>query len=147
MGDEGIGVRVVEALRERALPAEVEIFDGGTAFYALTGVLADFDRLVIVDAVEGGGVPGTVYRFGLGALEGCETAAMPALSLHDMSVIQALKLEQLVGRIPEEVVFVGVEPCRMEPSTELSPLLEEKLPTVVRAVLEQVTPPTSARGQ
>ena len=152
MGDEGIGVRVVEALGQRGLPPGVELLDGGTAFHALTGELTEFDKLVIVDAVKGGGTPGTVYRFGLEELEKCETVVMAALSLHEVGVLETLKLERLVGQIPDEIVFIGVEPQRIEPSTKLSPVLQKKLPLAVQAVLEELKPRPSAserryRGQ
>ena len=69
MGDEGIGVKVVEELRKERLPEGVELFDGGTAFHVLVDDLIDFDKLIIVDAVLGGESPGTIYRFEFGELE------------------------------------------------------------------------------
>lgn len=136
MGDEGIGVKAVEELRKEKLPEGVELFDGGTAFHALVDDLIQFDKLIIVDAVLGGEPPGTIYRFELGELEGMISET--SLSLHDVGVIEALMLERLTRRIPEEIVFIGMEPERIELSMELSPAMREKLPELVREILEEI---------
>jgi hydrogenase maturation protease len=135
MGDEGVGVRSVEALRREDLPEGVELFDGGTAFHALVGELKRFDKLIVVDAVRGGKPPGTMYRF---ALEEVEETRELMLSLHDIGVVETLTLERLIHRIPEEVVFIGIEPEKIEPSMELSPALKEKLPILIQRVLKEI---------
>ena len=61
--DEGVGVRVVEALVERyVLPTEVEVVDGGTAGMDLLNTLAGCDHLLICDAVRISGQPGSVVK-------------------------------------------------------------------------------------
>ena len=161
MGDEGIGVRAIEAIEPKSLPEGTELFDGGTAFYALTGELANFDKLVIVDAVNGGQPAGTIYRLELKEiLEGARqdgTSRHSSLSLHDVGVIEALMLERLAeqtssaprqanGLSSAEVVIIGVEPARVELSMELSPTLKERLPTLVQIILGELSgPDTSAR--
>ncbi len=52
LSDEGIGVRIVEALEQRYhLPECVEVLDGGTAGMELIGPMADRDHLIIADVV------------------------------------------------------------------------------------------------
>ena len=99
MGDEGIGVRAIQALEHESLPKDVTLIDGGTAFPALAGDLTDYSKLIIVDAVNGGASPGTIYRFQLEEiLKGqSQTQSEPStpsrntgagiLSLHDLGVI------------------------------------------------------------
>lgn len=61
--DEGVGVRVIEALAERyILPPEVEVVDGGTAGMELLNVIASCDHLLICDAVKEDAPPGTVIK-------------------------------------------------------------------------------------
>ena len=60
--DEGIGVRVVEAMQKLDLPPEVELFDGATAGMDLLNVLADRRKVIVIDAIEGDYEPGTVLR-------------------------------------------------------------------------------------
>jgi len=150
MGDEGIGVKVVWALERQSLAPGTELFDGGTAFQALAGQLVGFDKLIIVDAVRGGEPPGTIYRLGLEEiLENKQTKAQPgslALSLHDVGVIEALMLARLAEKLSprhmvsdrQPTVIIGVEPARIEPSMDLSPTLQHRLPAVVQTVLEEL---------
>jgi hydrogenase maturation protease len=138
MGDEGIGVRTVEALAQESLPEGVTLYDGGTAFYVLSGELADFHKLVIVDAVNGDQPPGTMYRFVLEDIKGGAERTGVSFSLHDIGVIESLRLERLVYRIPEQVVFIGIEPERVELSMELSPRIASKLPALVHAILGEL---------
>ena len=59
--DEGIGVRTVGRLqRYSALPDNVVLMDGGTLGTRHMDAIMDCDVLVVVDAVLGGGEPGTI---------------------------------------------------------------------------------------
>ena len=61
--DEAIGVRTVEHLQQCAsLPGNVELMDGGTLGIRLMDAIMGCDLLIVVDAVLGGGEPGTLYR-------------------------------------------------------------------------------------
>jgi hydrogenase maturation protease len=156
MGDEGLGVRVIQALEQSSLPDGVALLDAGTAFQALIGELAPFDKWIIVDAVSGGGRPGEIYRLEWeDLLEGVrQSGAMQAfvpLSLHDLGVIETLLLERLVAQSSPsprsvempEVVVLGIEPERIELSLALSPAVERQLPEllqVVRDELERAAP-------
>jgi hydrogenase maturation protease len=138
--DEGIGCHVVHALEGIPLP-DVEIIDGGTCPDVLQ-LLEDADKLVIVDAVKGGGVPGQIYRF---HPEDITLEQKPLLSLHDTSLIDSLKLMQLWHNI-DEAVIIGVEPRELSWGLELSPELQEKMPQIIDAILEELNN-TNAKGE
>jgi len=130
--DEGIGCHVVQALREADLP-DVEIIDGGTSLDALQ-LCEDVDKLIIVDAVRGGGTPGQIYRF---RPEDITLEEEPILLLHDMSFVDSLKLMRLWHNIGEAII-IGIEPRDIGWGLELSPELQEKVPRVVDAVLAEL---------
>jgi hydrogenase maturation protease len=130
--DEGIGCHVVQALRETDL-SDVEIIVGGTSLDALQ-LCEDADKLIIVDAVRGGGTPGQIYRF---HIEDISLEQKPLLSLHDMSLIDSLKLMRLWRNVGEAVI-IGIEPKDIGWGLELSPELQEKVPRVVDAVLAEL---------
>ena len=138
--DEGIGCHVVHALERVPLP-DVEIIDGGTRPDVLE-LLEDTDKLVIVDAVKGGGVPGQIYRF---HPEDITLEQKPVLSLHDTSLIDSLKLMQLWHNIGEAVI-IGVEPGDLRWGLELSPELQEKMPQIIDAILEELSN-TNPKGE
>ena len=67
------------------------------------------------------------------------------VSLHDIGVVEALMLERLLeaslaARPParSETIIVGIEPARVEPSMELSPALETKLPLLLQTVVGEL---------
>ena len=61
--DEGIGVRVVEALeRDYCLPDGVVAIDGGTSSMEMLDDLSHLDFLLVIDAVNDGKPPGTLIR-------------------------------------------------------------------------------------
>jgi len=134
--DEGIGVHVVRALQEMSLASpngEVEVIDGGTspsAFDSAEGA----DKLIIVDAARGGCEPGTIYRFAPD-----EVSGGPKLlySLHDLGLLDSLRMMESVGNPPRETVIIGVEPAEVDWGLELTPTLMGKLPDVVRLVVEE----------
>jgi hydrogenase maturation protease len=138
--DEGIGCHVLQALRETDL-SDVEIIDGGTSLDALQ-LCEDAEKLIIVDAVRGGGTPGQIYRF---RPEDITLEEEPILLLHDMSFVNSLKLMRLWHNIGEAII-IGIEPRDIGWGLELSPELQEKLPRVVDAVLAELGS-TSPEGE
>jgi hydrogenase maturation protease len=138
--DEGVGCHVVHALEEVSLP-DVEIIDGGTCPDVLQR-LEGADKLIIVDAVKGGGMPGQIYRF---HLEDITVEQKPFLSLHDMNLVDSLMLMRLWHNIGEAVI-IGVEPREINWGLELSPELREKMPQIVDAILSELNN-TNPKGE
>jgi len=133
LGDEGVGCHVVHALEGIPLP-DVKIIDGGTCPDAFQ-LLEDADKLVIVDAVKGGGTPGQIYRF---HLEDITLEQKPFLSLHDVGLVDNLMLMQLWRNIGEAVI-IGVEPREINWGLELSPELREKMPQIIETILAELS--------
>ncbi len=134
--DEGIGVHVAQALQKLDLgeTANLEIIDGGTSpdvFLSLQGV----DKLIIIDAAKGDGEPGAIYRF---RPEDLDQVIRGINSVHQVSFPHSLKIMDYLGLKPKNIVIFGIEPKEitwgLEPSAELS----EKIPEIVKLVLEEV---------
>jgi len=138
--DEGIGSHVVHALGEADL-SDVEIIDGGTSLDVLQ-LCEDADKLIIVDAVRGGGMPGQIYRFRIGDIT---LEQKPLLSLHDMSLIDSLKLMRLWHNI-DGAVIIGIEPKDIGWGLELSPELEQTVPRIIDVILAELNN-TSPKGE
>jgi hydrogenase maturation protease len=134
MMDEGIGVRVIEELRRRELPEGIDLFDAGTALMDLMGDLRDYDRLIIVDAVQGGSPPGTLYRFRPEDL-GKGLRGSSAMSLHQISLLDGLELERLATGRTYDITIIGVEPERIEMGLQLSAALRASLTKIAEVVL------------
>lgn len=135
LSDEGVGIHVVKRLVEmQALPDDVEIVDGGTAGLALLVYLEGVERLVIIDAVETGGPPGTIVR-----LSGDDIPAYMALKIspHEITLPDFLAAARLRDLYPQEVVVWGIQPYSLEVGIELSPPLAEKLDMLVDLVIQE----------
>jgi hydrogenase maturation protease len=138
--DEGIGCHVAHALEKIRL-ADVEVVDGGTSPDVLQ-LAEDADKLVIVDAVKGGGTPGQIYRF---RPEDVILEQKQVLSLHDMSLIDSLGLSPLWHNIGETVI-IGVEPKELSWGLELSPEVQGRMPQIIDAVLDELNN-TNPKGE
>lgn len=136
MTDDGVGVRVIQRLSEGyEFPPEVEVMDGGTLGLDLLAHLEGVDRLLIIDAVETGGPPGTVVRM---AGEDIPIAFESKLSPHQMGLKDLLAVSLLQGVAPPEMVLLGVQPGNIELGTELTPPVEEQLETLVGKALHEL---------
>jgi len=135
LGDEGVGIHLVDALKEHlAGYANITLADGGTSPDAML-LLDDIDRLIVLDAISGGYKPGTVYRF---AGDDIEQMKSPGISLHEWSAADSLSAKSLIGKLPRETVVIGIEPERVDWGTDLSDTVESKLPEVIGLVLNEI---------
>ncbi|MCR4399392.1 MAG: HyaD/HybD family hydrogenase maturation endopeptidase [Syntrophomonadaceae bacterium] len=135
MRDDGVGIHVIERLKQLQLPPQVELIDGGTHTYDLVDIFCQADDLIVVDALRAGGEPGTIYR---APLE--ELGLRPEenlVSLHQMSFVEAINLVHMLGHYPRVVVF-GIEPKEVALSLELSAEVAGKIPRVVELVQQEI---------
>jgi hydrogenase maturation protease len=132
--DEGVGVHAVRELEGRKLPAHVEVIDGGTSLMELLPVIQEAERIIVIDALRGGGEPGTVYRV---TPDDLMAATERPLSLHQVGLLEVLGIARQLGGDPQ-VVIIGVEPHEISWGMELTSEVEAKIPQVVEAVLEEL---------
>jgi len=133
--DEGVGVRVVQAMERMALPREVEVFDGATAGVDLLDVLAERRKVVVIDAIAGDSPPGTVLRLTPADLAPRHERGV---SLHDLGLLETLALAEQLNVSPEEVVIIGVKPHSVACGLELSPELARAVPQIIELVLAEL---------
>jgi hydrogenase maturation protease len=133
--DEGVGVHVVNKLMEMALPPEVEVIDGAVGGLGLMNVVMGADRLIVIDAVKGGGPPGSIYR--LGAEDLTTYPDVYKMSVHEIGVLEVIRLSGLMGHTPKTTV-IGVEPKSLETGMELSPEIQSKVPRIIELILDEL---------
>jgi len=135
--DEGVGVRVVQELEKRfSFPENVRVVDGGTQGLWLMATLQEADRLIVVDAVLGGGEPGTMYRL---ERDDLPKGLRAKQSAHDSDLVEALNLCTLMETGPENVVVFGVQPEDIQPfGLELTERVEARVEDLIALVLEEL---------
>lgn len=137
MGDDGLGVRVIEALQSRDdLPPGVDLVDGGTGGPTLMVHFEGARALIVIDAVNLNAAPGTVRAFGLEDIEG--DAAPMRFSLHELGVMPMLDLARRLDGLPPTVRIIGVQPERFDIGDALTPAVAAAVPRVVELVMEEV---------
>ncbi len=134
--DEGIGIHAIQRIIDKKmLPEDVEIIDGGTAGLALLYYLEGVDMLVIVDAVETSGPPGTIVR-----LDGDKIHTYMALKVspHEITLPDFLAAARLRDLYPKEVVVWGMQPRSLEVGVDLSPDIESRLGILVDYIVQEL---------
>lgn len=134
MQDEGIGPRVVEILRkDYVFEPQIEIIDGGTLGLDLLPYIERYNKIIIVDVVDFGKEPGFIK-----SLKGEEIPPYlkTKLSVHHVGVQDLLEVARLMGYMPEELVFVGIQPESIDLGLDLTPLMAGKLNELIEEVLK-----------
>lgn len=132
LSDEGVGVHAARVLAARELPPDVSVVEAGTAFLDVLPDIEKADRILLIDAMEGGGAPGSIYRV---PFDQCRHPGMLA-SLHGFDMSRVLFMAGNT-RAPEVTVF-GVEPAKIEWGTDVSPVVFRMLPILADVILKEL---------
>lgn len=105
--DDGVGVFAAQELMKETWPEQVTVREGGTftqdIFYSFKG----YSHLLVLDVVHCGGAPGTLYRLTEDALVKDDKQR---LSIHDIDLMDSLRMAERLFRSKAELVVLGVEP-------------------------------------
>lgn len=131
MGDEGVGVHVVQALEKLTLPANVECLDGGTGGFVLLEPLQNAGRVILIDAAADGNAEGTVTR----TMPRFSQDYPPTLTAHDIGIKDLLDAFYIQGGGPEVVLYAitidPAQPIRMSLSASGARAAEEAIARIV----------------
>ena len=137
LGDDGVGLRVIDELRRlavddpAAIPDGTRLVDGGTLGLGLLGVMHGARSLLLLDAVSLGREPGTVSVL---RGEAIATAAGPGVGTRPGSVGELLAVARMMGWLPDPVILVGVQVGDRGLGTELSERVEAAVPEALETV-------------
>lgn len=134
LGDDGVGWRIAEALRQET---NVEVDCLAVGGLALMERLVGYQRAILVDAIYTGTQPE-------GTITCCALEDLPApagghlASAHDASLAVAFQVGRaLRAELPEQVIVLAVEAARVyDFSTELSPAVAAAVPRAVQRAHE-----------
>lgn len=125
-GDDRLGWEVAQqvAAEVKDLPVTVEVRDRPGA--GLLKSMQGGDSVLLIDAVRGGGLPGTLYQLGLQQLL---QANNNAASTHEFGVAAAVQLAHRLGHLPTSLILFGIEPLWLE-GEQLSQAVSEAIPAL-----------------
>ena len=138
LSDEGIGSQVVRRVARKAPPG-VAAIDAGLPGLGLISLLEGRDKVVIVDAVDAGGAPGTIYRFG--PHEATCPQSHARRSLHQGDILLHIELAETLGMGPGEVVIIGIQPGTFAPGERLSAPVAAAVDEAVELALAEACSP------
>lgn len=139
-GDDGFGPAVVRALEAGELPEGTRTVELGIGGVGLVHELMEgYDALILIDAVDRQGAPGSLYLLEPDVPEAMESPARqgpsPGGDLHEAVPGQALLMARAVGALPPFIRIVGCQPAETEELTlELSPVVRQAIPAAVATV-------------
>ena len=135
LGDEGVGVAVVEHLKTQPdLPPDVDFLDGGTGSLVLLEPMLEARRIILVDATADGSPPGTIQRI----VPRFSTDFPPSLTAHDIGLRDLLDSFYLLGETPEVVLYAITIAWPQDMIVSLSAEVEASVPLVAAGILQEL---------
>ena len=102
MGDEGVGVHLIQELEKEKLPEGVQLLDGGTAGFQLMEYLEQYPVVIMVDATLDKNPVGTIRL-----IEPRFSQDFPkAMSTHEIGLKDLVESLSLMGKLPKIYLFV-----------------------------------------
>lgn len=135
-GDDGIGVAVLDTIRDGGLFPGAELKDVQTDALALLDYLAPGQLNVIIDAASMGTEPGTVVGFHPEDVK--MKIKSDHLSMHGFGLAETFTMAEHLGRMPEDVLIIGIEPSRIEINKGLTDVVAASVPQVISIIKAEV---------
>lgn len=136
MGDDGLGLVALERLRGgwHFDPAPAFV-DGGTWGMNLLHEIEDATQVILIDAINADRPPGSLLL-----LERSDLPRFFAMKLspHQIDMKEVLAVAELRGTLPDRTVAIGLQPERVELSTELSDVVRDGVPSLVARIIRQL---------
>ena len=141
MGDDGIGVRVIEELQLQQVFKDnenIELIDGGTSGIDLVFMLQDAARAIIIDAVDAGQETGQIVVFSLHEIVEFKKKIFKSYSLHGIDLAEAFELVKSLN-LTTDIKIIGIKPKNIGYSDKLSPEIEYSIPEIIVKIKGEVS--------
>ena len=131
MGDEGVGVRVIEEMAALDIPARMDLLDGGTGGFLLLDRFEAYGTVIFVDATMDGQPAGTTRL-----LRPRFAADFPtALSVHDLGLKDMIEAVYLLEHQPD-LYLLTISIDHIDPmSVDLSEPVRKAIPEAIDQIL------------
>ena len=135
LGDDGFGVHLINSLSDTPFPPNIQVLEAGTVSHQLIPLFRELDHLIIIDVVEAGDTPGSLFRF---SPEDLQFTKEQMVSLHQISLIDVLAMAEMAGGRPKTVI-IGVQPKDVSTwSLELTEPVRAVIPKVKELIFEEL---------
>ncbi len=135
MGDDSLGPQVIQQLKNMKLSPDVELAEIGPAVIDALPLMGNRKKIIIVDALRADEPLGTILRI---PAEELPALNKDRLSLHQMNIVDVLKLAAQLGYKSETVIIGMVIEEPPLPSDRLSAQIKKNLSSLIRAILKEI---------
>jgi hydrogenase maturation protease len=135
-GDDAVGSCAASLLEREVDPAQAQVSYHDRPGVRLLEALDGAEKVVLVDGVQSGAIPGTLHRI---EGEAIYRHLMRHTSTHGFGLAEVLALAVRLGYAPAELVLHGVEIGSAAPTAGMGAAVEAALPRLVAAVRNEVT--------
>jgi hydrogenase maturation protease len=137
--DDAAGLGVARRLKEQAhslCDVHEQIGEGTALMHLWNGA----DRVIVVDAVQSGAVPGTIHRFQ------ANLHPLPAPifrdSTHAFGLIEAIELSRALKQLPSNLVIYGIEGKNFEAGPGFSPAVFAAVDELAKQLQKEIVETT-----
>jgi hydrogenase maturation protease len=125
LADEGVGIVAMKALQAHLGPAaDIDFLDGGTLSFTLAVPIAECTALLVFDAAELGGPPGTVALVEGEAMDRFLGENRKS-SVHEVGLIDLMSIARLTDHWPARRALIGVQPLKLDWGETLTPAVSQ----------------------
>ena len=133
--DDGVGIHAINWLTK--LYPTIDTLDAAMGSIEIIEAMRGYDRAIIVDAIETGAEPGTIYRINLTGGE------KPPVVTHshgtDLITILQLGRQLYPDEMPTEIILIAIEVGDTTTiSDEPTPKVQNAIKTVVKIIVDNV---------
>lgn len=132
-GDDGIGPAIIKILKTENNPGFV-LVDGGTDGLALLDQVAEYEKAIIIDAVEMLETPGVVKSFA--PAEAKIKIKSDVLSTHGFGLAEMLKLVDELN-IKTKIKIIGIQPKNIAFGEGLSDEIKNQIPQILKLIKQK----------
>ena len=130
--DDGVGLHVLKRIKE--VKPDVDTVDVGLGSLEILEYMQGYDIVYIIDAIETGGKPGTVYKVNL-----TNGKSPPIIThCHGVDLVSIIKLGQLLyqEKLPKKIILLAVEAediltLNEEPTKKVKQSIEEVVKEII----------------
>ncbi len=130
LSDDGAGVQLVERLRTEC-GETANFIDAGTLSFSLLSYIEATNSMLVIDAADIDGVPGTIGLFE-GAVMDTFLTSNRRRTVHEVGLIDLLDMARLRDCLPARRALLCIQPQRIDWSEQLSAPVADAMPEAAR---------------
>jgi hydrogenase maturation protease len=134
LGDDGIGIYVLNELKKLKLPKNIELIDAGVNAIQILSELNKFEKIIIVDAIKAR--VGKLYKFKADKLRNLKSNL---ISTHNITLPHTFELLKILNKKSlNKITIYGIGVRNIEFGKGLSKKLKKIVPRIVEKILGEI---------